>query len=120
MACTVDSRVNTKGSSASTEATWASRRARSVRRSFGRPHSLVRRQVRRANIAGRMANRCRSRRAEPVTGWRSKASRMVMMASTWVRLGSRLVIWARMMGMRASMKAMLVRMMVTMASTKDS
>ena len=45
---------------------------------------------------------------------------MVMKASTWVRLGSRLVIWARMRVMRASMKEMLVRMMATMASTKDS
>jgi hypothetical protein len=80
----------------------------------------VRRQVRRASSAARMANRCRSRRAEPVTGWRSKASRMVMKASTLVRLVSRLAIWARMMAMRASMKVMLVRMMVTMASTKDS
>ena len=45
---------------------------------------------------------------------------MVMRESTLVRLVSRLAIWARMMAMRASMKEMLVRMMVTMASTKDS
>lgn len=116
----MDSRVNTKGSSASTEATWASRQVRSGKRSFVRQRSLVRRQVRRASSVGRMANRFRLRRAVPVTGWRSKASRMVMRASTLVRLASRLVIWARMRVMRASMKEMLVRMMATMASTKDS